>query len=81
MNAPPKEDETLLSNIAKKPPRKSLFFVPLSSDHENNVDDDSDTELLDLQVPMRVSDIRENIQMKVLGEKLQRMAQMKAYKR
>ena len=81
MNAPPKEDETLLSNIAKKPPRKSLFFVPLSSDHENKVDDDSDTELPDLQVPMRVSDIRKNIQMKVLGQKLQRTTQMKAYKR
>ena len=45
-----------------------------------NVYDDSDTELPDLQVPMRVSDIRKNIQMNVLGEKLQRMAQMKAYK-
>ena len=81
MNAPPKEDEILLSNIAKKPPRKSLIFVPLSSDHENNVDDDSDTELPNLQVPMTVSDIRKNIQMKVLGEKLKRMAQMKANKR
>ena len=81
MNAPPKEDETPISNTAKKPPCKSLFFVPLSPDHENNVDDDSDTELPDLEVPMRVSYIRKNIQMKVLGEKLQRRAQMKAYKR
>ena len=63
-----------------KPPRKSWFFVPLSPDNESNVYDDSDTELPDLQVPMRVSDIRKNIQMNVLGEKLQRMAQMKAYK-
>ena len=63
-----------------KPPRKSWFFVPLSPDNESNVYDDSDTELPDLQVPIRVSDIRKNIQMNVLGEKLQRMAQMKAYK-
>ena len=63
-----------------KPPSKSQFFVPLSPDKESNVYDDSDTELPDLQVPMRVSDIRKNIQMNVLGEKLQRMAQMKAYK-
>ena len=80
MNAPTKEDETPISNTATKPPRKSWFFVPLSPDNESNVYDDSDTELPDLQVPMRVSDIRKNIQMNVLGEKLQRMAQMKAYK-
>ena len=63
-----------------KPPRKSRFFVPLSADNESNVYDDSDTELPDLQVPMRVSDIRKNIRMNVLGEKLQWMAQMKAHK-
>ena len=80
MNAPTKEDETAISNTATKPPRKSWFFVPLSPDNESNVYDNSDTELSDLQVPMRVSDIRKNIQMNVLGEKLQRMAQMKAYK-
>ena len=80
MNAPPKEDETPISNTATKPPCKSRFFVPLSPDNKSNVYDDSDTELPDLQVPMRVSDIRKNIQMNVLGEKLQRMAQMKAYK-
>ena len=52
-----------MTETAKKPPRKSLF-LPLSPDPDiENVDDDSDTELPDLQVPMRVSDIRRNVQM------------------
>ena len=57
-------------------------FLPLSPDHDiENVDDDSDTELPDLQVPIRVSEIRQNVQLNVLAECLQRRAQIKAYKR
>ena len=71
MNAPPKEEKTPITKIAKKPPCKSLF-LPLSPDHDvENVDDDSDTELQDLQVPIRVSDIRRNVQLKFLGEHFQ----------
>ena len=70
-----------MTETAKKPPCKSLF-LPLSPDPDiENVDDDSDTELLDPQIPMRVSDIRRNVQMIVPGEQLQRRAQIKEYKR
>ena len=70
-----------MKETAKKPPHKSLF-LPLSPDPDTkNVDDDSDTELPDLQVPIRVSEIRRNVQLKVLGEHLQRRAAIKAYKR
>ena len=68
MNAPPKEEKTPITQIAKKPPHKSLF-LPLPPDHDvEKVDDDSDTELPDLQVPIRVSEIRRNVQLKFLGE-------------
>ena len=40
-----------------------------------------DTDLPDLQVPVRVSEMRRNVQLKFLGEQLQRSAQIKAYKR
>ena len=71
MNAPPKEEKTPITEIAKKPPHKSLF-LPLSPDHDvENVNYDSDTELLDLQVPIRVSEIRRNVQLKFLGEHFQ----------
>ena len=67
MNAPPKE-KTPITEIAKKPPRKSLL-LPLSPDHDvENINGDSDTELPDLQVPIRVSEIRRNVQLKFLGE-------------
>ena len=80
MNAPPTEDRPI-SVTAKKPPRKSLF-LPLSPDTEiENVDDDSVTELPDLQVPVRISEIRRNVQLNVLAEHLQRRAQIKVYKR
>ena len=70
-----------MTETAKKPPHKSLF-LPLSPDPDiENVDDDSDAEFPDLQVPIRASDIRRNVQMIVLGEQLQRRAQIKAYKR
>ena len=45
------------------------MFLPLSPDHDvENVDDDSDTELPGLQVPIRVSEIRRNVQLKFLRE-------------
>ena len=79
LNAPPKgKEDRPITDIPKKPPHKSLFLVPMSPDPEENVDDDSDT---DLQVPVRVSEIRRNVQLKFLGEQLQRRAQIKAYKR
>ena len=82
LNAPPKEeDDRPITETPKKPPHKSLFLAPLSPDPEENVDDDSDTDLLDLQFPVRVSEIRKNVQMKVLRDRLQRTAQIKAYKR
>ena len=57
------------------------MFLPLSPDPDiENVDDDSDTELPDLQIPVRVSEIR-NVQLNVLAEHLQRRAQIKVYKR
>ena len=65
MNAPPTEDRPIPAT-AKKPPHKSLF-LPLSPDTEiENVDDDSVTELPDLQVPVRISEIRRNVQLNVL---------------
>ena len=68
MNAPPKQEDQPMTETAKKPPHKSLF-LPLSPDPDiENVDDDSDTELPDLQVPIRVSDIKRNVQMIVPGE-------------
>ena len=71
MNAPPKEEKTPITEIAKKPPRKSLF-LPLSPDHDvDNVNDDFDTELPDLQVPIRVPEIRRNVQLKFVGEHFQ----------
>ena len=72
--------QTRMTETAKKPPHKSLF-LPLSPDPYIQNVDDSDTELPDLQVPIRVSDIRRNVQMIVLGEQLQRRVQIKAYKR
>ena len=70
-----------MRETAKKSPHKSLF-LPLSPDPDiENVDDDSDTELPDLQIPIRVSEIRRNVQLKYLGEYLQRWAAIKAYKR
>ena len=82
LNATPKEeDDRPITETPKKPPCKSLFLAPLSPDPEENVDDDSDTDPLDLQFPVRVSEIRRNVQMKVLGERLKRRAQTKAYKR
>ena len=82
LNASPKEKEDRpITDIPKKPPRKSLFLVPMSPDPEKNVDDNSDTDLPDLQVPVRVSEIRRNVQLKFLGERLQRRAQIKANKR
>ena len=72
LNAPPKEENRPITETAKKAPHKSLF-LPLSPDPViENVDDDSDTKLPDLQVPVRVSEIRRNVQLKVLGERLQR---------
>ena len=66
MNAPPTEDGPI-PVTAKKPPHKSLF-LPLSPDTEiENVDDDSVTELPDLQVPVRISEIRRNVQLNVLA--------------
>ena len=82
LNAPPKEgDDRPITETPKKPPHKSSFLAPLSPDPEENVYDDSDTDLPDLQVPVRVSEIRRNVQMKVFGERLQRKAHIKAYKR
>ena len=44
------------------------MFLPLSPDTEiENVDDDSVTELPDLQVPVRISEIRRNVQLYVLA--------------
>ena len=82
LNAPPREENTRITETAKKAPNKSLF-LPLSSPDPDieNVNDESNTELPDLQVPVRVSEIRRNVQLKVLGECLQRRAQIKAYKR
>ena len=58
------------------------MFLPLSPDTEIGiVDDDSVTELPDLQVPVRISEIRRNVQLNVLAERLQRRAQIKVYKR
>ena len=52
LNAPPKEKEDRpITHVPKKPPGKSLFLIPMSPDPEENVDDDSDT---DLQVSVRV---------------------------
>ena len=54
LNAPPKEEDRPITETAKKAPRKSLL-LPLSPDPDiENVADDSDTELPDLQVPVRV---------------------------
>ena len=81
MNAPAKEEDKQITETAKKPLHKSLF-LPLSPDPDiENVDDDSDTELPDLQVPVRVSEIGQNVQLNVLAGHLQRRAQIKAYKR
>ena len=64
LSAPPKEKEDRpITDIPKKPPCKSLFLAPMSPDPEENVDDNSDT---DLQVPVRVSEIRRNVQLKFL---------------
>ena len=80
IECPPTEDRPIPVK-AKKPPRKSLF-LPLSPDTEiENVDDDSVTELPDLQVPVRISEIRRNVQLNVLAQHLQRRAQIKVYKR
>ena len=65
LNAPPKEgDDRQITETLKKPPHKSLFLVPMSPDAEENVDDNSDTDLPDLQVPVRVSETRRKVQMK-----------------
>ena len=78
LNAPPKEmDDRPISHAPKKPPCKSLFLISMSPDPEENVDDDSDT---DLHIPARVSEIRRNVQLKLLREQLQRRAQIKPYK-
>ena len=69
LNAPPKEKEDRpITDILKKPPHKHLFLVPLSPDPEENVDNVSDTDLPDLHVPVRVSEIRRNVQLKFLRE-------------
>ena len=69
LNAPPKEKEDRpTTHIPKKPPCKSLFLIPMSPDLEENVDDNSDTDLPDLQVPVRVSEMRRNVKLKFLGE-------------
>ena len=69
LNVPPKEKEDRpITDIPKKPPHKSLFLVPMSPDPEENVDNDSDTDLPDLQPSVRVSEIRRNVQLKFLGE-------------
>ena len=69
LNVPPREKEDRpITNISKKPLRKSLFLVPMSPDPEENVDDDSDTDFSDLQVSVRVSEVRRNVQLKLLRE-------------
>ena len=79
LNAPPKEmDDRPISHAPKKPPCKSLFLISMSPDPEENVDDDSDT---DLQAPLRISEMRRNVQLKFLGERLQKRAKIKASKR
>ena len=69
LNVPPKEKEDRpITDIPKKPQCKFLFLVPMSPYPEENVDNDSDTDVPDLQLPVRVSEIRKNVQLKFLGE-------------